>query len=373
MAHLDLSRVDVEDFLNALEVENVVLATDEEYQFSCPFPGHNAGDNNPSAYMNSGSLEPEKTTLWYCHGCKRKGNALTFLSEHENVSKQKASLWIRQQYDSTFREPKEGTFQAEWDAHFKAQEEKEKLVVNPPLDEWELERFKVDWADVYCEWSQTKDPHIGYLFNRGFEPETLMDWNIGYDRYSQRFTIPIRDVDGSLVGFKARSHMEWQHPRYLILGDRPNKSTWEAGIKYGFAPYSPSQIVFGLDKLAKTGKVILVEGELNVLAMHQMGYNNTVGLGGSNLSARQIQTIRWHADEVVLFLDSLKEQKIIGPRYAPDKAGIAATVNCITAFEPHMPVKIMPDHVGDAATMCVEEVNELLFNAQSSLTLSMPF
>lgn len=364
---LDLGKVNVEELLEALDVENVSGDHPDEFVFSCPFPGHSHGDDTPSAFMN------KQTTAWFCHGCKRRGNAITFLAEHEDVSRFQAVRFLREQFDSDFREPV-GSFASEWDAHF-APDPAEPSGAPVALDESEAEDRSIDWA-AFAEAAERDesllDTALGYMLRRGFSPEVLDRWQVGYDEISARITIPVRDADGTLVGFKGRATTPDQKPKYLILGDRPGRPE-----RFGFAPYNGAQVVFGLDRVGQTDEICAVEGELNVIAMDQMGFPDTVALGGSYVSPRHAALLRWHADRLVLFFDSLKpnEEKdgtpIIGPRVVPDKAGNEATAIAVEAFERYMPVRIVEPHLGDPADMDREEVGELLRTAQSSLTATI--
>lgn len=358
---LDLTLVDVEDFLEGLRVRNIERADLEYWRFSCPFPGHSNGDENPSAQMR------DDNTAFYCFGCKRHGNAITFLSEYEGVNFLIARRWIREQWGGGFKEPVGGAA-SEWE---KARKEAETRYENPPqviLDESVLDRFWVDWVDAYCTWDQTKEGGpIGYMFNRGFEPETLMEWEIGYDDLSERFTIPVRDEDGQLVGFKARAWKD--HPaKYISLGDKPGKPS-----RYGFPTYEKSLVVFGLPQAHYTGRLILVEGELNRISMHQKGWKDCGAIAGSSLSQTQARIIREHCDEAIIFFDSLRDDGSI------DEAGFEATwgrtekgrhkPGAVDILEPHMPVKVVPEHYGDPADMTPEQIQECLDGARGSVSM----
>lgn len=379
---MNLAKINVEDLLETLGVLNVERATADEVTFSCPFPGHAFGDETPSAYMNTGEIDESKATLWYCHGCKSKGNAVSFLSLHENVSKQKATTWLRSQYDSTFREPKGGSFSAEWDDFFMKKEQN--LHINEPLDEDLVQDVAVEWFSLDQQMMfdyetvnvQDECPQYAkYMFKRGFSYSILNQWDIGWSSYDQRVTIPIRNKAGHLVGFKGRAIDDEVKPKYKLLGDKPMMNRG-----YGFTMYDPQQVVFGLDK-AEGDSFIVVEGELNVIAMHQMGFTNTIGLGGSNLSQRQVDLIKGQANEIIIYLDTLrprKEKDGQGPAYYPDGAGITATANLIKALEPFIKVRVTDFHIGDPAdALCGiidrEDIEKLIDNSTSSLSLSIPF
>lgn len=358
MNEFDLTGVDVEEFLNALRIRNLYRASWEYWRFSCPFPGHAHGDEDPSAQMRADD------TRWTCHACKRGGNAITFLAEYEGVSNFEARRWIRAEYGDGFREP-EGGAAAEWDARF-APAPSGATGGSPPtqvyLPEEMLGRYEVDWIDAFCEWSETHDQEaLGYMFNRGFEPETLMDWDIGYHEGKARFTIPVRDHEGKLVGFKGRVWESDRRPKYLVLGDAPGRT-----VRYGYPTYEKSLVVFGLNRAELNGTLILVEGELNVISMHQKGWRNTVAIAGSSLSDHQARLIRSACDRVVILFDT-------------DPAGYVATwgrddgpihhPGAVDMLEPFMPVSVCPEHIGDPADMSHDDIVTCLRGAWGSLAM----
>ena len=116
------------------------------------------------------------------------------------------------------------------------------------------------------------------MLDRGFTPGDLDDWGIGYDHDSQRITIPVCDADGNLVGFKGRAWRKKAHPKYLVLGDKEGRRE-----RYGFPTFDKSRVVFGLDRAADsvTQKLVLVEGEIDVMSLWVMGIPAS-GVGGSS-------------------------------------------------------------------------------------------
>lgn len=354
----DVRRVDAEDFLESLRVRNVEMADLENWRFSCPFPGHQHGDENASAYMR------DDTTAWYCFGCKRSGNAVTFLAEYEGVSELEARRWLREAYGGGFREP-EGGAAREWIRDRMAAQERAEAPEQTYLDESLLDRYWVDWADAYMEWEQTKcGGPVGYMFNRGFEPETLMDWEIGYDDRGQRFTIPVRDHEGRLVGFKGRAWDPERKPKYLVLGDKPGRTA-----RYGYPTYEKSLVVFGLHKAepAPHRPLILVEGELNRIAMHQKGWPNCGGIAGSDLSPAQARLIRDYADEAILFFDSDPAGDSAAWGWTDEKGRFHP--GAVDALEPFMRVGVVPPHEGDPADMDTEDIRRCVHGAMSSVAM----
>lgn len=332
----DMGQVDVEDMLQLLEIRNI---TDEgiEIRYSCPFAGHMFGDERPSAYMN------RETTAFFCHGCKESGNAVSFIAQHRNVTPMQALRALKDRYGA-FREPV-GSMEQEFTSFFENSKVKPELI-NPPLGEGLLEQFPM------APWG------YDYMHRRGFTLDTQTRWDFGFDPRSKRVTIPVRNIDGELIGFKARSVTD-AHPKYLVLGDTHRRQG------YGFAPYEASQVVFGLCQAKKhvnalDGELILCEGELNTVMMHQHGFENCAGISGSELSPTQQRLIRSIASSVTLIFDT-------------DKAGTHGSSKAFRALYPFMPVKVVPPHENDPASMSAQEVKELLTAADTPHELIRAF
>lgn len=348
---INLESVDVIDFLTALDMENVTEATATEAQFSCPFPNHDRGDENPSAYMNLDS------TAWFCHSCGGKGNAVTFLAELEDITNNRAENFIRDRYDAGYKAPKGGTMVAEWNDYLDKKDEPEPEKRRPTQDD--LWRFNVDWYEAQRNVNELKkydeyDPILSYMFDRGFNPDILTAFDIGYDPLSERFTIPIFDEFGDLVGFKGRAWSEENKPKYLNMGDRK-------GNHYGFDPYDVGRYVF---EVKDAESLIVCEGELNVVALKQAGFDNAVAIGGSNPTVRQADILKWHTDRVICFFDS-------------DESGWKSAFRLIQLLESFIRVGFVPEHEGDPAEwlkeygddVVAERVDNLLKGVVSSLSL----
>lgn len=342
----DTSKVDVEDMLDALGMENLKWATEEEMNFSCPFPGHTHGDQNPSAYMNGG------TTAWMCQGCKRKGNAVTFLAELEGISVLEAVQFLRERYGGSAPDPDSYPLRDEIARHYakRRREEEARVVNDEPIDEALIDNFAVNWTNPFLQ--NFSPDWAKYILERGFSTETLDEWQIGYAAEYNRLSIPVRDHNGVLVGFKGRAYREGHEPKYLVLG----KDQWPR--------YHVSLNAFGLHRVEPSVEsggmdLIVVEGELNVIALWQMGIRNVVGVNGSNFSERQGQLLRAKAESVVVFFDS-------------DNAGNEGVILLCEQLRDHMPVFVVPDHDFDAADCIHPEkevdessVRELLYGAMS--------
>lgn len=358
MAGFDPTCIDVEHFLNSLDVRNLTGATEEELSFSCPFPEHEGSDDKPSCYMNT------HTTAFFCHGCKAKGNAVSFASHLLEVSPLEATRLLRDRYQAGAINPDERNMVKEIESIINVDDHKPE---QPILDEEILERMAVDWekVDFAIRRKQYVAEPLLYMFERGFTAECLTDWEFAYDRISDRPVFPVREQHGALIGFKGRAWREKQFPKYFVLGDKQNKEA-----KYGFPCYHTSMVVFGANRIpSNDGKIVICEGELNAVAVEMKTDYRAVAINGSHFSNFHAEIIKNKADEVILFLDS-------------DPAGIAATwgwndINgthhdgVIDSLKNFLDVRVCPAHEGDAATMNESEIAECLGSSKNWVTLQL--
>lgn len=286
---IDLSSVDVENLLRRLgwrfpgeESANArTTSSGDEINFSCFGPEHSHGDESPSAYINI------ESTAWFCHGCKRKGNAVSLVMEVNDVSRPTAETSLRDWYGIVFNEPLHGSMVAETEARFR-----------PVAEEPEPPKPPASWlSGTRLDWSGPLEPFQKYMVDRGLSLEVLQSWDIGYDYVSDRVTIPVYDVDGELVGVKGRDWTGQREPKYLILGDRPGKT------RYGFVPYEASNVLFGLNRRRDCKTAVLLEGELNAIALDQLGVPRPVATGMSYLTDRHVELLVREVDEVIVFYD----------------------------------------------------------------------
>lgn len=342
---LDLAVVDVPDFLEMLGVENV-RSEIKEARFSCPYPAHSFGDKNPSAYM---SLE---TTQFICFSCGASGNAITFLADIKNVSRIVAKNWIAQKWAPEYAEI--DNLHNFIQGMFDRVDKEETVKIFTPLDEAEYSCRAVDWhAGQFGFWWD-------YMLNRGLSPEILNRFDVCYDPHADRPCITVRSREGGLVGFKGRAYREEQWPKYMVIGDTPR--TLEAhGELYGFAPYEASEHVFASNLAEpKDGTLIVCEGELNVISMHDKGFSNVVGPSGSTLSDKQVQDIVSMCDEVVLLFDT-----DAGTHQSYTTAKIKL-LKAISAFDPFVHVRVCADHEGDPLEIDRDNLVELVDQACGS-------
>lgn len=338
---IDLSKVDVYEFLNELGMNNI-REEGKDIWYSCFSDQHYRGDLNPSASMEKG------TTRFYCFSCGMHGNAVSFLAELENVSPIQASIWIKERFigasvpdKSTLVENVQKILNSK-----KAHSHTATKNTVPVLAENEAQRRAIEWKseEAWIKYSgnqiDANDTPIVYMLDRGFSPEILNKFQIGWDKISERIVIPIRNEEGGLIGFKARSIDEL--PRYKVLG----------GPEYGFEPYETKQVLFALDKYEPNSKkeIILCEGELNTIALHQHGYTNAVGISGKFLSDEQAELVIKYGNSCILIFDEIDD-------------AVAASKKIRTKI----PTKIVPQHDKDPADCDATELEWLLQSARSTM------
>src|SRR4029077_4948369 len=115
-----------------------------------------------------------------------------------------------------------------------------------------------------------------------------------YDRFHSRIMFPIRDRRGRVLGFGGRAMRSDQGAKYV--------NTAETDF------FHKSQMLYGIDRakaaIAKAGRAVVVEGYTDVLALHQAGIEEAVGVMGTAITEEQVATLSGMGEEVVLALDA---------------------------------------------------------------------
>jgi DNA primase len=133
-----------------------------------------------------------------------------------------------------------------------------------------------------------------------------------YDRFRSRIMFPIRDRRGRTLGFGGRAMRSDQGAKYV--------NTAETDF------FHKSNMLYGIDMakaaIAKAGRAVVVEGYTDVLALHQAGIEEAVGVMGTAITEEQVASLSGMVDEVVLALDAdsagqeamLRAQRVAGDR-----------------------------------------------------------
>jgi DNA primase len=280
-----------------------------EYVGRCPF--HD--ERTPSFGVNP----IEK--VYYCFGCQASGDVFTFVMETEGVDFAGALETLANRFGVELQTEQEDPRAAEkrqrrerlqsllaraavyyarylWEAR-EAQPARDYLQ-SRGLHEDTLREFRVGYAPSAWDRILTASRRAGYsddeLLTVGLSQRSQNRPGQIYDRFRERIMFPSTDARGNVVGFGARAMRENQRPKYLNTADGEL--------------YHKRRVLFGLDRArapaAKAGSVILVEGYTDVLALHQAGLSNAVGIMGTALTEEQIAELERVAKVLVLCLDA---------------------------------------------------------------------
>lgn len=326
---------DVVDALESLGV-NRISERGDEVTFSCPQDFHARGDRNPSASINKNTL------AYHCFSCGASGNLFTLIADVQNVSVAIAIRWLREKFyvGKTFEEDKPITGQLK-----KILEKKQIIKKEYTISEDVLKMFSVDWDKAYVAYeNQELTEKLARPFDSyGLDLETVKYFNLGYDKNSNRITIPLRNKDGQLVSVKGRSSNSDEYPKYLGLGDK------EGQTRYGFNRINDDSLVFGLD--TATEDLIICEGEFDAMSLRQKGFAGSVATGTCNATKGQIYNIISKARSATILFD-------------PDDAGIEGSNKLAALLLPHIPVRIATLGQNDPATTSKEDLEKIISKAK---------
>jgi DNA primase len=277
------------------------------WQGLCPF--HD--ERTPSFSVN-----PEEK-LYYCFGCQKGGDAIGFVQEVEGLDFPEAVEILAERYNVRV-EREDDDPEAD-----KRRKQRDRLLGL-------LDRTASFYAS-YLESSGEAAKARAYLAERGFAEDVLKQFRVGYspsawdrvlvgaqrdgyspqeladsglaqrndsgslyDRFRGRIMFPLADARGRVLGFGARAMSEGRGPKYL------NSS--ESRI------YRKGRQLFGIDvarpHATKSGRIVVVEGYTDVLAMHQAGIRETVAIMGTALTEEQVGELAKMAKRVILALDA---------------------------------------------------------------------
>lgn len=290
----------IEKVLDATHIEEVVgefLSLQKRgviYRALCPF--HQ--EKTPSF-----TVTPNRC-MFYCFGCHKGGNAITFLMEHENMTYPEAVKWLGRKYGIEVEEREETI-----DEKQQRLKRESLLIVNATVHKHYREvflRYKPAQDYAYRRWGQKycDEIEIGFapidgkaLAHLPLQKEFLQELGLinkqGYDFFQDRIVIPIKNRYQHIIGFTARV-MDNSQPKYL-------------NSKESFL-YSKRNTVFGLDvawrAAGKTEQMYLVEGAPDCMRLHAIGVQNTVADLGSAWTAEQFQLIKRAVSKVCFIPDN---------------------------------------------------------------------
>ncbi len=289
----------------------------------CPFHGEKTA---------SFSVAPDKG-IYYCFGCHKGGGVINFMMEVESLSYPDAVRALAkrsgmevpedEQYQSRYRQQerlwalmKEAARYFHAQLHSPAGAEGLAYAQKRGMPKSILTTFGIGFAPN--TWSGLTDA----MKKKGYTEQELRDaglvsekGNRIYDRFRNRLMFPIIDVRGNIIGFGGRV-MDDSTPKYL--------NSPETLI------FNKRKNLFGLNlaKKTKLGYLILVEGYMDAIALHQYGFDCAVASLGTSLTEEHATLLSRYTEQVVLIYDGDEAGQRATRRAIPmlEKAGIQVKV-----------------------------------------------
>ena len=255
------------------------------------------------------SVSPEKQ-IYHCFGCGKGGGVINFIMEIEGLSFREAVEFLAKRCGMSVPDEKsdaeslrrERMLALNKDAArffrsqlFSAEGAPAQDYVNRRAMSREMVlRFGLGYAPDSWDSLIKAMSALGYtrqeLFDAGLVRAGKRDGSF-YDTFRSRLMFPVIDIRGNVIGFSGRIIGDGE-PKYMNSPETPvfNKSR--------------SLFAINLAKKSKAGYFILAEGNVDVLMMHQAGFDSAVASLGTSLTAEQARLISRYTNEVVLAYDS---------------------------------------------------------------------
>ena len=269
----------------------------------CPF--HN--EKSPSF-----SVSPGKQ-MYYCFGCGAGGNVFTFLMEYENFTFPEALEMLadragvelpKLEYSKEAKEQadlksallqinKEAAKFYYYQLRQKVGEQGMAYLKGRELSDETINKFGLGYSDKFS------NNLYRYLKGKGYSDDLLRQsglFNVDekrgmYDKFWNRVIYPIMDVNNRVIGFGGR-----------VMGDAKPKYLNSPETKI----FDKSRNLYGLNMARSSRKknLIICEGYMDVISMHQAGFNNAVASLGTALTSQQASLLKRYTDEVLIIYDS---------------------------------------------------------------------
>lgn len=263
------------------------------------------------------SVDPEKG-FFYCFGCQAKGdifefygriNGLDFRSTLEQLALEAGISIDRYEDPNNIRKNREQASAQQLmlamhkDAArhyisnldkkeaFECQEYIKKRKIAPEI----VESFGLGWAPR--EWHDLERFLLGQGYSAKLAQECgllgLSSSGMPYDRFRGRLIFPIKNLSGQVIAFGGRIIADEEEAKYINSQETPI--------------YRKKEHLFGLAQarrgITSKGSLILTEGYIDVLSLHQFGYDNSVGVLGTALTDEQIKRIGGFTSNILLLFD----------------------------------------------------------------------
>ena len=316
----------------------------------CPFHGEKTA---------SFSVAPDKG-IYYCFGCHKGGGVVNFMMEVEGLSYPDAVRSLAKRCGMEVPEDEQ------YQSRYKAQERL-----------WALMKEAGRFFNAQLRSPQGADC-LAYVQRRGLSPKIVTQFGMGYapnswnalvnamkakgytdqelkdadlvgekngriyDRFRNRLMFPIIDVRGNVIGFGGRV-LDDSTPKYL--------NTSETII------FNKRKNLFGLNfaKKSKLGYIILVEGNVDVVTLHQYGFDNAVASLGTSLTEEHAALLSRYTEQVVLTYDADEAGQRAAKRAIPMLEKVGIQVKVLRMRDAKDPDEFLHKHGADAFKVLLEE------------------
>jgi len=318
-----IPRETVQQILDTARIEEVVSdfvalkRRGASFVACCPF--HN--EKTPSFYVT-----PSKG-IFKCFGCGKSGTAVGFVMEHEHASYVEALRYLARKYHIEIQEEEESAEEiarrqkseslllvSEWAQKFYAEQLRSgegrsvgyAYFRSRALTDESIAKFGLGWAP------SSRTALLDAARQAGYKEEYLLEAGLLrhkeengplVDKFVERVTFPIHSLSGRVIAFSCRT----------LRADNP--------AKYVNSPeteiYKKSRVLYGLyqakSEISRRDECILVEGNIDMVMMHQKGITNVVATCGTALTVEQIRLVRKFTENMTIMYDG-------------DSAGIKAAI-----------------------------------------------
>ena len=276
----------------------------------CPFHSEKTG---------SFSVSPDKR-IYYCFGCKKGGGVVNFIMEEENLTFPDAVRFLAKRAGMEVPE-EEGDREAgrrrqrlldlNRDAarfYYQLLQQPEGRAVQDYLDRRQIKKstaVKFGMGASLDSW----DTLLTAMTKKGYTKAELLEAGLVvqnkngglYDKFRNRLMLPVIDTRGDVVAFGSRV-LDKSEPKYMNSSETP--------------VYSKRRVLYGLNLAKKTKRpnIILCEGNLDIVTLHQAGFDNAVASMGTALTVEQTRLLSRFTKELVLCYDNDNAGKIATER-----------------------------------------------------------
>lgn len=305
--------------------------------------------------------------IYHCFGCGEGGNVISFLMKYKNIGFVEAVKMLAERANIVI--PESGS-----------SESSERISLREKIYEINKEAAKFFYVNL-----RSNAAAVNYFKSRGINAEIVRKFGLGYalnssnslmnymtkrkysldllekaglvikksdsdryDRFRNRVMFPVLDVRGRIIGFGGRV-LDDSKPKYLNSPETP--------------VFNKGNNLYGLNIAVKSNierKIIIVEGYMDVIALHQYGITNAVASLGTSLTKEQAKLIKRYSDKVVISYDADTAGQAATLRGLDILAQAGLEVNIVNIPKGKDPDEFVRSDGREAFLQCVESAMPLI-------------